>query len=311
LKPRLPKVAVVVTTYNRPTALAWSLASLTHQSVAPDQIVVADDGSGPQTQALVAQWQTALQRDLPGTRLVHAWQPDEGFRAAAARNLAVRQACEAAEVDRQPKPDLLIFMDGDCIAPTWFVEHHLRLYEPGRLVAGGRGLLTPTYTEQLERQVINDLGESSTETSTEASTQTSCVTLTIDWPVRLRVFGSPYWLWLTKRCDRFWPMVPLTSRFSRFLQPLRDGRPRDESLVRTCNLSLSLQDFERVGGFDEGFVGWGLEDTDFALRLIQQGVSVRSGRFATNVYHLWHAERSRDQLQVNAARLERTRACLS
>lgn len=296
LKPhaRSPKVAVVVTTYNRPTALAWSLASLTQQSVVPDQIVVADDGSGPQTQAVVAQWQSYLQRDLPGTRLVHAWQPDEGFRAAAARNLGVRQACEVSMANHEPSPDLLIFVDGDCIAPKGFVANHLRLHRAGVMVAGGRGLLTPAYTEQLERQAERQaLGDFS------------------DWPSRLQVFESPYWLWLTKRCDRFWPMLSMTGRFSRFLQPLRDGRPYDESLVRTCNLSLSLQDFERVGGFDEGFVGWGLEDTDFALRLIQQGVAVRSGRFATNVYHLWHAERSRDQLQVNAARLDQTRASMT
>ena len=281
-----PRVAVVVTTYNRPTALAWTLAALAQQSVPPEQVVVADDGSGSQTQQVVQAWQSYYQAHLPQTQLHHVWQPDQGFRAAAARNLGVQQAVNHGQ------PDLLIFLDGDCIAPKGFVAHHLRLRQAGLMVAGGRGLLSPAYTEQLERQVLTD---------SEASTPADSVSV---WRERLQVFDSPYWLWLTKRCDRFWPMLSLTSSI---WQPLRDARPRDESLVRTCNLSLSRQDFERVGGFDESFVGWGLEDTDLALRLMAQGVRVRSGRFATNVYHLWHAERSRDQLQANAVRLENTR----
>ena len=285
-----PQVAVVVTTYNRPTALAWTLAALAQQSVSPEQVVVADDGSGSQTQQVVQAWQSYYQAHLPQTQLHHAWQPDQGFRAAAARNLGVQQAVNHGQ------PDLLIFLDGDCIAPKGFVAHHLRLHQAGLMVAGGRGLLSPAYTEQLERQVLPD---------SEASTPADSVSV---WRERLQVFDSPYWLWLTKRCDRFWPMLSLTSSI---WQPLRDARPRDESLVRTCNLSLSLQDFERVGGFDESFVGWGLEDTDLALRLMAQGMRVRSGRFATNVYHLWHAERSRDQLQVNAARLDQTRASMT
>ncbi len=81
--------------------------------------------------------------------------------------------------------------------------------------------------------------------------------------------------------------------------------------MRTCNLSIWLEDFIKAGGFDESFVGWGLEDTEFAVRLISAGVNVRSGRFATNVFHLWHLERSRSGLPSNAARLALTRRAAS
>jgi len=81
--------------------------------------------------------------------------------------------------------------------------------------------------------------------------------------------------------------------------------------VRTCNLSVRYADFLRVGGFNEDFIGWGLEDTELAVRLIADGVRVRSGRFATNVFHMWHAERSRADLDENARRLAISRQLTS
>ena len=89
---------------------------------------------------------------------------------------------------------------------------------------------------------------------------------------------------------------------------LRDLRPSAWDIVRTCNVGLCRDDMEAVGGFDESYVGWGREDSDFVVRLMHRGVKVRSGRFAACVAHLHHLERSRDQLSENDARFH---ACLS
>jgi GT2 family glycosyltransferase len=275
-------VVVVVTTYNRPMALAWVLASLSRQTVMPGIIVIADDGSGQETSRLIQNWKDHFGRYCPQTRLIHAWQEDLGFRAAAVRNFAVERA--KAEV----KPEVVVFLDGDCLAPPHFIQNHLALLEPGTMVAGGRGLLTPAYTEQLE-QMAKQRAPSELVNA-------------------LQLFSSPYRLWVSKACDRYLSMYQWTHPvFHRF----RDAKPKDEGLVRTCNLSLSVDDFERVGGFDESFVGWGLEDTELAVRLIAAGVRVRSGRFATNVFHLWHAERSRSDLQANVVRLGASRSRFS
>lgn len=47
-------------------------------------------------------------------------------------------------------------------------------------------------------------------------------------------------------------------------------------------------DYERVNGFDENFVGWGLEDRDLQVRLGQLGLRFRSIVLATAACHLWH-----------------------
>lgn len=48
------------------------------------------------------------------------------------------------------------------------------------------------------------------------------------------------------------------------------------------------EDFVRVNGFDERFVGWGQEDDDLGLRLRAAGVRLESILDATCSLHVWH-----------------------
>ena len=77
-----PRLAVVVSTYEWPGALDAVLRAFDEQSDRDFSLVVADDGSGPDTKALVDGW-----RSYYGERLVHVWQPDKGFRLARVLNL--------------------------------------------------------------------------------------------------------------------------------------------------------------------------------------------------------------------------------
>ncbi|MGC9237567.1 MAG: galactosyltransferase-related protein, partial [Thiomonas sp.] len=62
-------------------------------------------------------------------------------------------------------------------------------------------------------------------------------------------------------------------------------------------------DFDKINGFDESFVGWGHEDADFVWRLQRAGCRRINGFWATEVFHLWHPEASRDCESANASRL--------
>lgn len=123
--------SVIVTTYQRPDALDRVLESLSRQRSVPLEVVVADDGSTEPTAACIKSWQGVFPCPLH-----HVWQPDEGFRAAAARNKALAIA----------RGDYVIFMDGDCIAPPDFLANHLALAERGFFVAGNRVLLSKAFT---------------------------------------------------------------------------------------------------------------------------------------------------------------------
>ena len=127
--PRL--ISLIVTTYNRPDALQAVLRSLAVQSDRACEVLIADDGSRDETAQAIA----AVAGDFP-LPLVHLWQEDAGFRAAAARNLAVAAS----------RGDYLIFVDGDCVLRPDFVARHRALAEKGWFVAGNRVLLSKNFT---------------------------------------------------------------------------------------------------------------------------------------------------------------------
>lgn len=119
-------ISVIVTTYNRPDALGAVLRSLARQTDGKFEVVVADDGSGPATKAVVDSATKAGR-----VAITHVWHPDDGFRAAEIRNLGILAA----------RGDYCVFLDGDCIARPDFVAAHRRLAEPGWFVGGNRVLM--------------------------------------------------------------------------------------------------------------------------------------------------------------------------
>ena len=128
------KISVVTTVYNRPEHLRLLLAALAAQTRVPDEFVVADDGSDAATVA-------ALERLLPAcgmpARVVR--QEKDGYRLAAARNLAIRAAAG----------DYLLFLDCDIVPLPDAVAVHERHAAPRRLLCGNRALLDETATQAL------------------------------------------------------------------------------------------------------------------------------------------------------------------
>ena len=128
------KTSVIAITYNWPEALQRLLASLAAQTRLPDEVIVADDGSGEATRALVER----MARDFP-VPLRHVWQEDRGFRAARARNRGIAAS----------RGDYVILLDGDMLLHPRFVAHHLTLAERGFFLQGGRIKATREETAKL------------------------------------------------------------------------------------------------------------------------------------------------------------------
>ncbi|MHB1512091.1 MAG: glycosyltransferase family 2 protein [Acidiferrobacter sp.] len=247
------RLAVIVTTYNWPEALALVLAGYGAQTDACFELLVADDGSTPDTADVV----TAFGQYAPFP-VRHVWQPDEGFRAAAIRNRALAQT----------DADYIVFTDGDCVPLPGFVASHKALSEPGYFVSGHRALLSPALTSEV--------------LATKAPL--------FSWPLLRWVFH-----WLRRDINRWVGLITIPGTWGR--------RARGWAGVKTCNLGVWRSDLERLNGFEETYEGWGLEDSDLAIRLLRSGCRRRSGRFAAPLLHLWHRENSRAQFGRNEERL--------
>ena len=52
----LMKLSLIITTYNWPNALSLVLESILRQTVLPDEVIIADDGSLPDTKKVIFQF---------------------------------------------------------------------------------------------------------------------------------------------------------------------------------------------------------------------------------------------------------------
>ncbi len=126
--------SLIISTYNRPDALAVCLDSVRKLNTLPTEVIVGDDGSRPDTEALVKQFQ----KDFP-VPLVYIRQEDEGFRLAMIRNKCVAAA----------KGEYIIQIDGDIFLHPDFVADHLMIAREGFFLKGGRVQLGPPLTAEI------------------------------------------------------------------------------------------------------------------------------------------------------------------
>lgn len=239
-----PRVSAIVATYNWPQALDLVLDGLVAQTWPDLEIVIADDGSGAETRALIDRYRA--RSPFP---IVHSWQEDEGYRLARSRNLAVQRS----------SGEYLIMLDGDGLVFPTFVEKHLRAAEAGWFTAGRRCFMRAWPTRQILRRHLR----------------------VHHWPraalFPLALFGGS---------NRAAQLLPIP-----YSEAQRKARAGEWNKAQTCNMGIWRKDFLHVQGFEEGFTTYGLEDTDFVLRLLRSGVRRMSLEHADPVLHLHHGRR--------------------
>lgn len=144
--------------------------------------------------------------------------------------------------------DMLLFTDGDCLLPAGTLAAYMDAIRPRRIAGGDCWRLDEQATRKLGRESV---------CSQEY----------------LAAVGDGERCRLSRKTKR-----------ARIYQLLRmPMRPR------LCGnaVGITLADFEALNGFDEEFVGWGLEDRDLQERAERLGIRVRSMHHVPFV-HQWH-----------------------
>jgi len=140
------RLTLAITTYERADALAAVLASVWNQQEAPDELVLADDGSGDATRRLIARFAAAAPFPVH-----HVRQDHEGFRVARLRNLAVARA----------SGELIVFIDGDMVLHPQFITDHRRHARRGCWTQGVRLRLDAAATARCIAKARAPLGPAS------------------------------------------------------------------------------------------------------------------------------------------------------
>jgi len=237
------RVSLIITTYNRPDALLLVLRSIELQTRMPNEVVIADDGSGLDTKKVIRSFSKKH-----NFKTIHSWQEDKGFRASKSRNKAIAKS----------KADYIILIDGDMILHPEFIKDHVNNAEPGYFIQGIRVLLT----ENTTRGVLENMS------------------------VNFSFFSQG----IKNRKNAI---------HSNFLSRLFSKKKNYLRGIKTCNMAFFKQDCVNINGFNNDFEGWGREDSEFIVRLLNSGINRKNIRFNALQFHLWHNENTRASLQQN------------
>lgn len=247
--------SVIISFYNKIDYLKLVLSGFEIQSEKNFEIIIADDGS---TSEIV----DTLESISPNYsfRIKHLWQPDKGFR----KNRILNQAILAAE------SDYLIFVDGDCIPHSKFIEGHLSYKGKNVALTGRRVNLSKKITDSLTVEKIAD-----------KFLEKNFLHLVSDG-----IFGKSF---------------DVEKGFYFNNKILRNFFNRKNRGLLGCNFSLHREDMLSINGFDERYEAPSIgEDSDVQYRLELNGLKIKSLNHIAVQYHLHHTlqERLQKNLQL-------------
>ena len=198
--------------------------------------------------------------------LRHIWQEDKGFRASAVRNKGIAAATQ----------DYIIIIDGDMILDSHFIADHLRFAKRGVVLQGSRTALKA----QISQEIV----------AAKAQAPHDRVAYRLAFAhKKIKSYRIGFIAYLAN----------LRSSTARHLYQA----PYPKITVRTCNMSFYKSDWAAVGGFDEGYTGWGREDSDFVARLLLQGSKLKRVTFSAVAYHIHHDSNiNQEALAINDKR---------
>jgi glycosyltransferase involved in cell wall biosynthesis len=134
-----PLLSLIIAVYNKPENLRLVLAACARQEFGAFEIIVADDGSGPEVHAVVRRAQSELAFPLR-----HLWHEDLGWRKNVVLNSAIRAATT----------DYCVFIDGDCLPSRHFLLDHWNEREAGRVLLGRRVETSERWTREINEERV-------------------------------------------------------------------------------------------------------------------------------------------------------------
>lgn len=163
----------------------------------------------------------------------------------------------------------IIQADGDLILHEDFIKDHLAICQPNFFTTGSRVLLSKETTEALIKNNSIDLNKYS-KSETNFFNGLRIPVLRDFFSSRYKIKGSYLYY------------------------------------IKGCNMAFWKDDLVKINGYNEAITGWGKEDTEICIRLINAGVKKHFLKFGGITHHLFHKEASREMLEKNTAMMQET-----
>ena len=237
------KVSLIVAIYKNIKALNLIIEALKLQTYKKFEVVIVEDCEDLSTLEYI--------KSIKDLDVIHTTQEDIALRKARSQNNGILTSTG----------EYLIFIDGDCIPYSNFIENHVKLAEDKTILSGRRVNLN----EKITNQIFNN---KTTPYDIEKS--------------YLRQFSLMFDK--SVKYEQGIYVNPDSYIYKKFLK----NEKRNVSILG-CNFSCFKKDFMIINGFDEGYGGTALsDDTDLTWRFKAYGAKLKSCKNAANVFHLWH-----------------------
>ena len=244
----MSKASLIVSVYNKARELSFIFETLLIQSFKDFEVIISEDGNTLKIRDCVEKY-----RNILPNKIIHLTQEDKGFRKNIMLNEAIRSA----------GTDYLIFIDGDCLPHSDFIEAHVENRENNTVLCGRRVALG----EELSKSITKD-----------------------------KILSKEYEKLGLKH---FLNTLGKTEGKSKHMEEgvivknkfIRDKFLDKDTHILGCNFSIEKNLLEKINGFDENYLGPGLgEDSDIEFRLRLTGAKFKSVRNLAIQYHIYHGK---------------------
>lgn len=239
------KVSIIIAVYKDVEALELIIESLKNQTYKNFEVVIAEDGNSDEMKEYIS--------TIEDLEIKHTTQDDVGVRKSNSQNNGIRASLG----------EYLIFIDGDCVLYSDFIEKHLAVSSEENIVSGRRVNLGPNYSSMirdkkitsswLEKNFIKKYFDIADDAKKEKHTEEG---------LKIKPFGIIHRLLLLRKKE-----LPLLG----------------------CNFSCYKKAIFDINGFDEALGNSAFaSDADLEWRFKGLGYKLVSAKYIANQFHLFH-----------------------
>lgn len=250
------KVSVIVAVYKDVEALELIIESLKNQTYKNFEVIIAEDGKDEKMQTFI--------ESIKDLDIKHTTQEDIGIRKTRSLNNGIIAS----------EGEFLIFIDGDCIPYSTFIESYVKISQDGFIISGRRVNLGPKYSKKLRNKIIS--------------------------PLELEKTFLLRYIFISQDCkeghseDGFY-FSPDGWIYNKFIK----NRKASTSILG-CNYACFKKDIIAINGYDEGYGETAIgDDTDLEWRFKALGCKIKSAKNVANVFHLYHSRSFRNRIDTN------------
>lgn len=240
------KVSLIIAVYKDIGALTLIIEALKTQTYKNFEVIIAEDGESNEMKDYI--------KTIKRLKVKHTTQEDLGIRKTRSLNNGILVS----------SGEYLIFIDGDCVPYSTFIEGHILLAQKDFVLSGRRVNLGIKYSTMLRNNQIT--------------------------PYQLEKSFFYRYFTIAKdstegHTENGFHINPKGTIYKYFFK----NRNSSTNLLG-CNYSCYREDMIKINGYDESYgetaVG---DDTDLQWRFKAIGMQFKSVKFIANVFHIYHS----------------------